>query len=187
MNPDFSEYKKAFADEHTVLSYNGPLWSTGIYGIAEMFRQYLDLDGQPSNTSLAIFAVFIEQLNNMMMHSAERVRISHPDGEHSESPKGSFLLGNKDGVYFLYSGNYVTSENADILKERINSLNQTEKKELMKGYKFEARNDDENESSDSKGAGIGLYEIALRASSKIEYEITTHQNGKLYFNMYVTV
>jgi hypothetical protein len=178
------ENDKTFANKNIILMYNGPLWSTGIYGMAEMFRQYLDLDGHPSNASTTIFAVFIEQLNNMMMHSEERVKISHPDGGHSESPKGSFVLGNENGDYFMQAGNAVSKENADILKERIDKLNALDKKELLQGYKDRART--ENDNPESSGAGIGLYEIAWRAKSKIEYTITPYEDN-FYFTMYVKV
>ena len=183
---DFTSYNKIFANSEIILVYNGPLWSGGIYSMAEMFRQYLDLDGQPSKASLAIFAVFIEQLNNMMMHSAERVHISHPDGESSKSPKGSFIVATSGESYHLQAGNAVSLENSKTLKKRLDHLNSLSKKEILADYKERLRADSD-EASDSKGAGIGLTEIAWRASSKIDYEFTTRDDGSLYFNVYVTV
>jgi len=182
---DFKSYNKIFADPEIILVYNGPLWSGGIYSMAEMFRQYLDLDGQPSKASLAVFAVFIEQLNNMMMHSAERVHISHPDGESSESPKGSFIVGISGDSYHIQAGNAVTLKDSETLKARIDHLNSLSKKEILDDYKERLRA--ESDQTDSKGAGIGLTEIAWRASSKLEYDFATREDGSLYFNIYVTV
>lgn len=182
---DFPEYNSIFGDTDIILTYNGPLWSDGIYGMAEMFKQYLDLDGRPSNNSRAIFAVFIEQLNNMMMHSAERIRINHPDGEFSESPKGSFVLATQNDSYVMQAGNLVTEENAKTLVERIDHLNSMDKKELFNRYRELAMSEDSN--PETRGAGIGLTEIALRSISKIEYNLTPQEDGKQYFIMYVTV
>jgi len=45
----------------------------------------------------------------------------------------------------------------------------------------------ENDNPESKGAGLGLTEIARRATSKIEYEFLPYGEDLSYFTMYVTV
>jgi len=71
------------------------------------------------------------------------------------------------------------------LKERIDFLNTLDKKELRQFYKEQMKA--ENDNPESKGAGLGLTEIARRATSKIEYEFIPYGEGLSYFTMYVTV
>lgn len=45
----------------------------------------------------------------------------------------------------------------------------------------------ENDNPESRGAGLGLIEIAKRASSKIEYSFTDMDETSSFFTMYVTI
>lgn len=73
----------------------------------------------------------------------------------------------------------------EILKTRIDYLNTLDKKGLRKFYK--ERLQAENDNPESKGAGLGLIEVAKRASSKIEYEFEPRGEGMKYFTMYVEI
>ena len=184
MTFDFCEYGDVFTDNRTILIYGGPLWSSGVYNMADMLRQYLDMNNQ-SSSAISVFAVFIEQVNNMLMYSEEKECINHPDGYNFELPKGSFLLAVNDGTYFIKTGNIVAKETAEILKNRIDYLNSLEKKELLCDYKEHVKS--KKSIFGSKGAGIGLIEIAWRATSKIKYEFMPNENDMVHFTMCVTV
>ena len=71
------------------------------------------------------------------------------------------------------------------MKKRIDYLNTLDKQELRKIYREKIRA--ENDDPDSQGAGIGLIEIARRASSKIEYRFTPLDSGDTFFTLFVTV
>jgi hypothetical protein len=45
----------------------------------------------------------------------------------------------------------------------------------------------EDNNPESRGAGLGLTEIARRAASKIEYEFIPYGEGLSYFTMYVAI
>lgn len=182
---DHSEYSRIFTDNHTIILYVGPLWPNGIGSIAELLQRRLDLYGRPSNASYAAFAIFVEQLNNMLMYSASKERIEYPDGSFSELPQGSVILGINEGSYYIKTENFVSEEDAKTLKENIDYLNGLEKKELLWNYKSKLRTC--NMKTGSKGAGLGLIGIAWRAKSKIGYEFTPGDNNMQQFAMYVTV
>jgi hypothetical protein len=120
----------------------------------------------------------------MMMYSAEREQKNSPEGQ-QEISNGIFMLGIKNNEYFVQCGNVVTDNSAEILKNRIDHLNTLEKKDLRQYYRQQLKA--ENENLESRGAGIGLTEIARRASGLIEYEFEPCGEGKQYFSMYVTV
>jgi hypothetical protein len=173
-------------DENCIrIIYRGPIWANGIDGMAEMLLKRLEFDAMPLSASESVFSIFIEQVNNMMMYSADKEQKVSPDGEQHEITKGIFILGVIDDVYFVQSGNAVTDTNADILKTRIDYLNTLDKKELRQFYKQQINS--ENTNPESKGAGIGLIEIARRAHDPIEYDFKPYGEGRQYFTMYATV
>ena len=185
MKFDLKTHNRILADHYISVFYSGPILAGGIDGLAEMLQRRLDFDALPLNLSQSVFSVFVEQMNNMLMYSAEKDGFEHLDSRHSKMSKGVFVLGIQNKKYFLQTGNVVTNINAEILKRRIDHLNSLNKKELRMYFRERAKAEDDNHKS--KGAGLGLIEIARRSNSGIEYEISPHADGLSYFTMYVTI
>jgi hypothetical protein len=173
------------AENHIILVYSGPLWSEGLDGLAEMLQRRFDLEDLPMGVSQAVFSVFVEQMNNMMMYSTETVLVSNSDSTQREVAKGVFILGAVDKNYFIQTGNIIKNSSIEQLKSRIDYLNSIDKKEMRQYYKEQMKA--ENENPESRGAGVGLIEIARRATSKIDYEFTPYSDGLSYFSMYVII
>jgi hypothetical protein len=170
---------------HVKVIYSGPLWASGIDGMAEMLLKRLEFDDIPLNAFQSVFSIFVEQMNNMMMYSADKERRTNSEGNPLEISKGIFILGVQDTEYFIQCGNVVTNYSAEILKTRIDYLNTLDKKGLRQYYKQQMHA--ENSNLESKGAGVGLIEIARRASAPIDYEFEPYGNGLQYFTIYITV
>jgi hypothetical protein len=185
MRLNILEYNKLLAEHNISIIYSGPLWAEGIDGMAEFLQKRLDMDEMPLNASQAVFSVFVEQMNNMLMYSAEKEKHERPETGTAEMTSGIFVLGTHDKSYYVQTGNVIKNSSVGLLKERIDFLNTLDKKELRQFYKEQMKA--ENDNPESKGAGLGLTEIARRAASKIEYEFIPYSEGLSYFTMYVTV
>ena len=185
MKFDILEYKNMLSINHISIIYSGPIWAEKLDGLAEMLQRRLDFDNLPLAVSQSIFSIFVEQMNNMIMYSAEKECFEQASNPHLEVSKGIFILGMQDKTYFIQSGNVIKSNSVEVLRSRIDHLNTLDKKELREYHKQQIRA--ENEHPESKGAGIGLTEIARRATSKIDYEFIPYGDGLSYFTMYVTV
>jgi hypothetical protein len=184
MKLDIVSYNQMLSDNHILIIYSGPLWAEGLDGMAETLQSRLNLDDMPLNVSQAVFSVFIEQMTNMMMYSAEKQLFDRYEAEKLEVSRGLLVLGTYDKTYFIQSGNMMKDASIPLLKERLDHLKSLDKKELRKYYKEKIKNLDDN--PESKGAGVGLIEIARRSTS-IEYDIISHGGGLSYFTMYVTI
>jgi len=178
------EYNKLLAEHNISIIYSGPLWAEGIDGMAEFLQKRLDMDDMSLSASQAVFSVFVEQMNNMLMYSAGKERQESETGIR-ETSTGIFVLGSQDKSYYVQTGNIIKNSSVGLLKDRIDFLNTLDKKGLREYYKEQMKA--ENDNPESKGAGLGLTEIARRATSKIEYEFTPYSEGLSYFTMYVTV
>jgi hypothetical protein len=186
MKLDILKYNKMMVENNITVIYSGPIWEEGLEGLASTLQNRLALDDLPLNVSQSIFSIFIEQVSNIMLYSAEK-EIFERTATHkqTEVAKGVFILGALGKTYFLQSGNVVTNINAEILKTRIDQLNSLDKQELRHLFKEQAKA--ENMNAESKGAGLGLIEIARRATSKIDYEFLPYGEGLSYFTMYVRI
>lgn len=182
---DMVEYYKMIKKHDINIIYSGPMWANGIEGMAEMLKKRLEFDELPLPASQSCFSVFIEQITNMLMYSAEKEFYTNNKNESAEISKGIFVLGQRNKVYFTQSGNAINYEDAELLKKRIDYLNTLDKVGLRKYYKEQIKA--ENINPQSKGAGLGLIEIARRASSKIEYSIIPIENGVSFFSMCVSI
>jgi hypothetical protein len=179
------EYGKLLAEHNISIIYSGPLWAEGIDGMAEFLQKRLDMDDMPLSASQAVFSVFVEQMNNMLMYSADKEKHERHEAKTAEMSNGIFVLGSYDKSYYIQTGNVINNSNIGLLKDRIDFLNTLDKKELRQFYKEQMKTGDNN--PESKGAGLGLTEIARRAASKIEYEFIPYGEGLSYFSMYVAI
>lgn len=179
------EYYNMLKRNKISIIYSGPIWADGVEGIGGTLRKRLELDALPLSSSQSVFSVFIEQMNNMLMYSTEKQQFYGDSRPNMEVSTGAFILGASDKKYFLQSGNVMNSEKVDAMQKRIDYLNALDKAQLRKFYKEQIKK--ENKNPDSKGAGLGLIEIARRASSPIKYEFTPLENGQTFFAMYVEI
>jgi len=178
-------WHKMLNNNKITLVYSGPLWSEGIGGIAGTLKKRMEFDKMPLQTAQKVFSVFIEQMNNMLMYSAEKELFFVENGKDSEAPKGTFILGREGKKYFIQTGNAVKNEAVNLIKNRIDYLNTLDKIEIRKYYKEQLRNGDTN--PESKGAGLGFIEIARRISSKIEYSFESYEEGLTYFTLFAAI
>ncbi|UQZ88335.1 hypothetical protein C4J81_03585 [Deltaproteobacteria bacterium Smac51] len=182
---DMLSYYKMIKKNNINIIYSGPIWSDGIEGIGGTLRKRLEFDDMPLSASQSVFSVFVEQMNNILMYSADKEPFPSSDDRIFDVSKGVFILGSRDRTYFIQSGNVMRDESVEMMKNRIEHLNTLDKSELRKYYKEQIKS--ENANPESKGAGLGLIEIARRASSKIDYTFTPLEDGLTFFSMYVTI
>jgi len=185
MITDMIGWHRILNDNRITLIYSGPLWSECIGGIAGTLKKHFEFNELPLERSQEVFSVFVEQMNNMLMYSIEMEPLEYATEKHSESPKGTFVLGKKGRTYFIQTGNVMKNKNVELVKSKIDYLNTLDKIALRKFYKEQARL--KNDNPGSKGAGLGFIEIARRISSKIEYSFTPYDDDSTFFNMYVTI
>lgn len=178
-------YYNMVKNENINIIYNGPIWAAGVEGIATTLKRRFELEQLSLPTSQAIFSVFVEQMNNMLMYSAEKVKDFTSTENKQTYSSGIFILSSTQKQYCLQTGNVIKNQHITLIQERIDYLNTLDKTELRKYYKERIKADDDN--LESKGAGIGLIEIAKRSSEKIKYAFEPYDDDRSFFTMHVTI
>ena len=175
-------YTEMMGSHSINLIYSGPMWEDGIKGLAEMVKVHLGKDDVSENAARSIFSVFVEQVTNMLMYSAEKVNNPQLDKPVSI---GMLVLGHKDDMFFIQTRNTVNNENVGLIGDRIDYLNTLDKKELRKYHRQKLN--EENENPESRGAGLGLIEIARRTTKPIAYTFKQIDESLSSFTMYVEI
>jgi hypothetical protein len=125
-------------------------------------------------------------MNNMLMYSEDKQTVKNSEAANaSDIPQGIFILGSKNNSYFLQSGNVIKNKNAAYIKDIIDRLNKLDKNGLRQFYKEQLKSDKQN--PDSKGAGLGLIEMAKRACAPIEYYFCPYENDYTFYTILVTI
>lgn len=172
MNVDLVYPLKNKMDEKGIVFYYAGYISQGIIEeIGEVVRSKLGIQSNTS-TSEKVFGIFVEQLNNIMNHSADKKKM-----ESGNLSSGIIIVGSHEEKFFVIGGNKITEKQKIFLDQKLTLMKSADAKELKKQYKEQLHKDFEN---NDKGAGLGLLDMTRKSSAPIEYSFTKIPN-ELFF------
>lgn len=145
------------------LCFSGHISQELLVEIGDSLKLKMRQEDVNSSTILKVFAIFIEQAQNILRYSADS--ILHPTAE-QKLGGGIMIVGYEQQHYYVVCGNVVENRHISKLSEHLEALKQMSKEELKQFYK-ERRKGELPE--DSRGAGLGFIELARKASSPIEF------------------
>jgi Family of unknown function (DUF6272) len=156
-----------------IFAYGGYVTEPVLSGVGEALKQKLTIDDADTKTLRSVFAVFVEQMQNIIRYSAEKVQAPLPPAADERALKelryGILTIGREGSEYVVCAGNLIERGDVERLHARLSRIREMSKEELRALYKEQLRADPEE---GSKGAGLGFMEIARRASKPIEFDFT---------------
>jgi hypothetical protein len=158
------DFYQDLKSRNIMLYYCGPIAHASIEGVAHTLRKNLEYEATCDLTAQAVFSVFIEEMQNILNYSAES--LDREGLDENELRVGVVVIGHKGNGYFILCGNKMYSKDVVALRQKIEGVCHLSKAELKALYKARRRMDGE---PGSKGAGLGLIEMARRASAPLEY------------------
>jgi uncharacterized protein DUF6272 len=164
-----------------IFTYSGYLTEAVLVGVGDAVKQKLTLDDADTTTVRSVFAVFVEQMQNMIRYSAELDSIRPSDAQGAtELRHGILTVGREDDGYFVQAGNLVETDDVDELRARLEQIRALDKDQLKALYKAKLRSEPDK---GSKGAGVGLVEIARRSSRAIEFDFAPVDAQFCFFSL----
>ena len=167
-----------------IFAYSGYLTEAVLSGVGEVIKHKLALDDAHTKTLRGVFAVFVEQMENMIRYSAEKEPNSATEPPLLELRYGILTIGREGDDYVVHAGNLVARSDVERLRERLSQIRSMNKEQLRAQYKERLRAAPEE---GSKGAGLGLMEIARRASKPIEFDFTDVDDKHAFFTLKAAV
>lgn len=162
------EFRNTVRDQGMIFCYSGYVTEPVLTGIGEALKQKLVLEDADRKTIRNVFAIFVEEMQNIIRYSAEREPVSETEDENTLR-YGVLNIGTADGKFYVSCGNMILRQDVERLNTRLAHLQELGEDGIKKLYKEKLRAPTE---ATSKGAGIGFIEIARRSSETIDFDFT---------------
>lgn len=163
---DYNAYRKWLTERGIIFSFAGYLSEEMLTTLGNALKTRMALAETDSNVAKRVFSVFVEQVQNIIRYSSERVSSDAPPRLMSS---GIVSVGHEADGFFVTCGNVVSGEAVEVLRARLEHLASLDRDQIKAFYREKLREPPEAE---SQGASIGLIEIARRSSAPIDFDIT---------------
>lgn len=174
----FFHHYLSLSDEDVIISYKGPMSDVIINEISREIQERLSSDPKSGKK---IYAIFMELAQNIFFYSSESTTLGGKTYR-----IGSIVLSQEEENYTLTAGNIVDKKWIAVLWDKCEMINSMDRDSLRK-LKFEQKDKGEYSSDNSKGAGIGLIQIALTSAQPISIEFRDIDEHKSFFALSVNV
>jgi hypothetical protein len=178
MLESLNNYKQSLDNEGIIFTFCGPMSHDIVEGIGGALRNKMAEDEVSRVVSLKVFSIFVEQVQNVINYSQERVP------SNSEMSFGIVVVGEKNNKFFIMGGNRIENSKVPKLQENLKELQGMNKDELKELYKRKRK---EGADKDSKGAGIGFIEMARKSSEPIEFNFEKLDEKNSFFTINIRV
>ena len=167
------EMQRMMIGNEVMLTYSGYMSQSLLTSIAAVLRQQIEQEQVPKRVMRNIFSVFVEQYENVVRYSDDLM----DDETEQDHRYGIIAISKMNGSYVLNCGNTIRSARVEELRKRLQELKDMSADDLKAFYRQKLRSDPEE---GSKGAGVGLIEIARR-STEFDFEFLDLQEGNQFF------
>ncbi|MBF0184467.1 MAG: hypothetical protein HQM06_08765 [Magnetococcales bacterium] len=172
-------FKQAEADG-VIFCMRGPMSQSVIEMLEHVLKKRATQELGDHGKSARVFSVFVEQVQNIIRYSEERVQLTI-DGV--DAGVGMVIVGYQRGHFYVSCGNLIKEEDQSRLHDQLHLLQGMNKEQLRAYFKEKGRLPPP---LGSKGAGLGLIEIVRRASA-YHYFFTPWEGGLTLFTLQVTI
>ncbi len=178
----YAAIKRDLDGKGIVFSFSGYLSEGILYSLGEALREKMTLEEADAPTVRRVFSVFVEQMQNIIRYSAEKV--TGATTRAVELSAGMVTIGMEQGKVFIVCGNTVLNGDVPRLRERLDHLRSLDREGIKTFYREQLREEPEE---GSRGATIGLIEIARRASEPIDFDFDAMDDERSFFCLKVRI
>jgi hypothetical protein len=178
-NVDVLFLREAFTRQGIMLSFNGPFSATLIQEIGKALRNYMEGLAESASAVTDVFSAYIELSQNIRHYAAAR--------GFSDAAAEATIIVSRDaaGRYVINAGNVVLAADGPVLVARVEALAAMDKAALKAAYKTQLRQPREPEAK--TGAGLGLIDVARRASEPLACNLKPLNDGEAFFSLRVVI
>jgi hypothetical protein len=175
------DLRSQLSQKGIIFVYCGYVTEPVLTGVGDALKLKLMLEDTDTKTARNIFAVFVEQMQNIIRYSAEKEEHS----SNGEGPAraldlryGIMTIARSGDNYIVKTGNLVELDDVERLRGKLDLIRQANPDALKAMYKETLR---AGPGDGSKGAGVGFIEIARRASKPIAYDFVEADDRHAFF------
>jgi hypothetical protein len=138
------------------------------------------LEGQMTGTvsnKKKVFYIVVEMLQNIVKHGY------NPGSGQSGNP-GLFVIGEKNGVYSIVTGNYICESRVEELKNKLDNVNSLQGDALEQYYNNSLFDFDVD---DSKKAGLGIIDLRIKSGNTLLYHFKEESKEHSFLSLKAVV
>ncbi|MEA3456239.1 MAG: SiaB family protein kinase [Campylobacterota bacterium] len=171
-------FKEILEKEGVLFSFSGTVSQSILSSVAETLEKELHATGIAFTLIQNIFAVFTEQMQNIMSYSQERIHL----GDNAFESPGICIVGydQAKGHFFVGSANIMYQKDESKLSEKLDKIIPMNRDELREYYKVLRRS---GKDKHGRGAGLGFLEMAKKSVLPMEYKITQLDEERSFFEI----
>jgi Family of unknown function (DUF6272) len=167
-------YYQLIQNEKILLTYKGSMDGETISFLVKLVEKSITEAGEKLAIRKKIVNILVESLQNILNYFAEESLDKSLENE-------SFVIVTcTKQDYEITVGNYLSTQRMKTLKKRIDNVNMMSQEDLQKVYLDILENP---KVSMSRGAGLGLIDMARRTQNKISYSFSPYDNDYVLFMM----
>lgn len=173
---DLQQLRSLFEQQRIIICFNGPTHQALIGEIGKALKEHIATTEGEQATAMDVFSVYIEMSQNIRNYAASR-------GYDVEAASATVVIAALPSSHYSVSAvNLVESADGQTLLQRIQELSHLDHQSLKSLYKQQLRHPDSAPSS-SRGAGLGLLEIARRSSQPLQASLDAASGGRCFFSL----
>jgi hypothetical protein len=155
--PTAVEIRNVMQASGVIMAYNGAVSDELMVTLADILKSRMEgLDD--AKRSRTVFSVFMEGMQNLIWH-----------GRTTQDASGMVCISQHEGEITIVCGNRISRSDSENLRGVLEQLQTADKDTIRQLYREGMSRSNEHE---GPGAGLGLLEIARRASHPISFAFT---------------
>jgi len=171
------QLRETYNQGRILLCFNGPFSQGLIEEIGSALKKHLQSEDASQSSALDVFSVYVELSQNIREYTA-----SHSYNEIRSS--ATIVISRDDsGRYVVSAGNIIEPADGEALRQRVDELTHLDAAELKAMYKQRLK----APRGENDGAGLGLIDIARKASVPASCGLQHLEDGTYFFSLRVVI
>jgi hypothetical protein len=176
---DLFSLQQTYNQQRIMLCFNGPLTRSLIEEIGNALRNYMERENATASSAMDVFGAYIELTQNIRHYATRK------GWDVAAATATVIIARDAEGRYVVSAGNFVDALDGPELEARVNALATMDKAQLKAQYKEQLRKP--REEGAITGAGLGLIDLARKASEPLACSLRTFDDGRAFFSMRVVM
>jgi hypothetical protein len=176
-----TEIQKVLGSSGISICFSGRFSQGLIEEIGDAVKKHMENEERPKNDVFNVFSIFVEQSQNIKNYVICKER---SPCYNRIANSAVICIGQEDNRYFIWSANIMENVDVKPLQAKLEAVIGLSKDELKKLFKEQLKQEFE---PGQTGAGVGIFDIAKRASQPLEFSIDTIDETYSLFELKVIV
>jgi hypothetical protein len=177
MQTNLYELQKVLQGFGVLISFSGRFSQEIIEELGDAVKKYIETETLSQTDTYNVFSVFIEQTQNIKNYCTLKSQGPYAD---KIANSGIVTIGKTPHGYYVSAGNLVEVADAANVTTRLDRIVGLDKPALKKCYKEQLKAEI---APGQIGAGLGLIEMARKASQPLEYSIMEINSEVCFFTL----